>query len=149
MLPVIHQHFLEGNPCENITIDNKERAIGCFHLLQPTGGAHGMMFLQIIQPDPEVFAIPKMIDYGFWKIVSGQTYVADPGTAKLFNCQFQQRTVTYRHMGFGTLSVSGSKRFPYPPAMITAERSGRTSATRSLRKRNSTTRFSAFTTASD
>src|SRR5580704_17026258 len=58
-----------------------------------------MIFLQIIQPDPEAFAVPKMLHYGFREIVRGEVYIADPGATELLNGQLQQRTVAYWQHG--------------------------------------------------
>ena len=85
LLPVVRQHFLKGKPGKNVAVDHQKRSIRPFHLPQSARRAHGVSFLQIIQSDPEAFAIPKMLHYGFRKIVRGQVYIADTAAAQLLN----------------------------------------------------------------
>ena len=89
VFPVVHQHLLEREAGEDVSINDKEGTLRPLHQLETTRGTHRMIFLQIIQAHAEVFTCPEVFQNRFGKVVRGEIYIANAGPVELLNDQFQ------------------------------------------------------------
>ncbi len=125
MLAVESEHRPEIDPGQDVPVDYQKR-FGCrAKPAQGAGGAEWALFRQIADLHAEVLTVAEMARDSVAEVMGRHPDVADPRVTQPVDGQLEQRTVTHWQHGLRRYSVSGRRRVPYPPAMMTAERPGR------------------------